>query len=279
MKRENPLFIGGIDQSHLLFSIGNLILFLLMLVGIIFLTGCDLDVDLDREEEAEPPVIVVLESERSVLKPREAVTITAKVPCHKDPDLLYEYDWSTTDKGDIKNNGVRNSNDGTKTITVTATYIAPEDPGTYIISLKVCTRYAVVEKAISVEVMDYSIEFSPRTYWKADDGEQSLTYWFDIEAIRRSPILLQYKIHQDPWQPAATLIVNIGKESLRPENIEKAPVTTPASISKEIDITKYIKQTTQYELRFTLKTVKPIMDNTWFLKNIKIAGVEGYFLK
>ena len=278
MKRKKILLLHTVLHSFLLPLIGNLLF--LILVGMIFTIGCD--IDLDREEDAEPPVIKELTVEPSVINVQGIATVTAVVPPNEDEDLQYQYEWSATEGG-IKNNGVwkldPTSCDKASNLVSSATYIAPKTAGIYTITLTVCTRYAVAEKAINVEVTEYIMEFSPRVYWKSKGNEQSLTWEFNVEGIRRSPILLQYKIEQSFGQPAATLSINIDKKpvpSLKP--IPKAPLTTAASISEEVDITSHINRTGNYEITFTLKTKEDIVERAWLLKNIQIVGVEGDFL-
>ena len=284
MTRKNILFLRRIVQPCLLSPIGKLLLWLPL--GIVLITGCDLD----RDREAEPPVIEKLYIESPIINIQEITTVTAEIPLNEDPDLQYEYEWTTTG-GRIKDNGVQETDSKQETneakeisrfpsLTAKATYIAPKVAGIYTITLKVCTRYAVVEKAVNVEVTDYIIEFSPYVYWKGNSSEQSLICRFDVEAIRRSPILLRYKIQQDMRQPAANLSINIDETSVtqRPIPIPKASATTDVIISKAVDITLHINRTGQYKLSFTLKTEENVMENAWLLKNIQIIGVEGDFL-
>ena len=127
-----------------------------------------------------------------------------------------------------------------------------------------------------MEVTDYIITYLSSDSWKGGASEQPLTYQLDVEAIRRSPIVLSYTIQQDPYQATATLNVGIGKETIHIQK-EIGEMNTSESViySNDIDITRYIKQPGRYELTFTLKTKKPIMENTWLLKEIKVVGVEG----
>ena len=272
MERENTLLPNTIERSCSRLFIGRW--FVLFSIGIALITGCDLD----RDRDAEPPMIEKLESEMQVIKTHGTTTIVAEVSRNEDPDLQYEYAWSTTGGGKIQNNGAQNLKDDAQTITVKATYIAPETAGTYIITLKVRTRYAVVERSTDVAVTNYAIEIFPVEPWKANGSEQSLAYRFCIEAIRHSPILLEYKIQQTRYQPTADLVVNMDKGLVYKQKITESNALE-AVISVEKDITPHINRTGQYELTFTLQTTKdPIRENTWFLKKIKIVGVEGDFL-
>ena len=298
MKRKNALLFGTSRQSCLPTSIGKLLL--LISIGVALFAGCDLD--LDRDRDAESPAIEKLKV-KSPINIQEAIDIIAVVPLNEDRDLKYEYRW-TANHGEIKHNGVWDTDSRTETHskkitdrqkkgkkdkkekrvdnapskTVVATYIAPETAGTYTITLKVCTRYAVAEKSVNVVVTDYIIESFPRAYWKANGNEHTLTYEFDVEAIRRSPILLRYKIRQDPDQAKASLSININKQKGVTQAIGNSKSMDPVTISGEIDVTKYINRTGKYEITLTLKSTENIMENTWFLKNIQIIGVEGDFL-
>lgn len=271
MQRKNTLFPNTIEQSGLSLLIGKW--FFLFSLGIVFIAGCDLD----RDRDAEPPMIEKLESEMQVIRTHETTTIVAEVLRNEDRDLQYEYAWSTTGDGEIKNNGAQKLKEDAETITVKATYIAPKTAGTYTVTLKVCTRYAVVEKSTNVEVTNYAIEIFPMHSWEASDSDPSLTYGFCVEAIRHSPILLQYKIQRDP-QIEADLSVKIDKELVHKQKITESNALEPV-ISVEKDVTSHINRTGKYEITFTLKTAKdPIRENVcFFLKKIKIVGVEGDF--
>lgn len=300
MIRKNILSLRKALQPCLLASIGKLLFLLPFGVGLII--GCDLD----RDTDAEPPMIEELAIDEQIINIRDVTSVTAKIPRNEDPNLRYEYMWSTTG-GQIKHNGVRDTerasatttdnevetkrkkeddnkveakrkkeDDSVSSLTALATYIAPETAGTYTITLKVCTRYAVVEKTVKVVVTDHIIELYPYVYWEEKGKDQSLTYQFDVEAIRRSPILLRYKIQQDARQPRATLIIDIDRSKVTQESIPAASLTKDVIISKDVDITSHINRIGQYELRFTLEP--KLLANTWLLKNIQIIGVEGHFV-
>ena len=295
MKRKKNLFLPTALHSFLLYSIGNLLF--LILVGIITI-GCG--VDFDREEDAEPPVIKTLTVETSVINIQGIATVTAVVPLNEDRDLQYEYRWSASE-GEIKHNGVWDTHrmpethsqkiidstekgkqkkkiDNAQSLTAMATYIPPKKPGIYTITLKVCTRYAVVEKSENVEVTDFIIETSPRVYWESDGGEQSFTYSFNVEAIRRAPILLRYEIQQDLCLPGASLKIKIDEDQIPLVDIEKPTLITHELIVKGVDITKYIKSPKKYKLTLTLIPKENINKKKWLLKKIQIVGVEGNFL-
>ena len=291
MKRKNTLLTGTVGTSRVRLSIENLLLFLCISLGIMLLTGCDLD----RDEEALPPVIADLTvgsssmtvQDIATVTAQHIVTVTAKVPPNEDKDLQYGYEWSTTG-GDIKHNGVQtgstvSKNDGTASkmdntrfMRPTATYIAPKTPGIYTITLRVCTRYAFVEKTIPVEVTDYIVKYMPLEPWKGGASQESLTYKLDVKAIRRSPMTLNYTIQQGIRQATADLYVRIGTKTLRVKR-EIGEMNSPESViyTNSVDITRYINQSGEYKLTFMLETKKPIMENTWFLKQIKVVGIEG----
>lgn len=291
MKRKNTLLLNMVGQSCLLSSIGKLLLWLSLGIGLV--TGCGLDLDLDRDRDSEPPVIRELTFE-SPINIQKSINVTAVVPVNEDRDLKYEYDWSVTG-GEIKENGVLDTGsmpititdgndethgaeaiDSLPSVTVMATYIAPETPGIYTITLKVCTRYAVVEKSCNVEVTNYIIKSSPRVYWRTDD--QNLICPFDVEAIRRAPILLRYKIQRNfnREQTETSLIVYIDGEDVSQQKIGSLRSLDPLVISDEIDVTQYINTPREYELKFMLKTMD-IKENVWLLKSVQIVGVEGDF--
>ena len=312
MKRKNTLFRDTIPQSYLLPSIGKRLL--LLSLGIVLITGCNLDLDLDRDMKAEPPVIEKL-TLVSPIKVQTSVDVAAVVPRNEDEDLRYEYNWHAT-AGEIVNNGVwdppsrpkahssnkTNSTKGGKkkvegkeevnstkksnwaqkiddvpSVTAMATYIAPKTAGVYTITLKVRTRYAFAEKSINVEVTDDIIASAPFAYWGVN-GNERLPYRFKVSAIRRSPILLRYEIQQDSGQPAANLVIKIGKKQVGQKQISNAPPRTDALISGEVDITSRINCPEQYKLTFILKTDGAIMEKAWLLQSVQIFGVEGVFL-
>ena len=242
-------------------------------------------------------MIVTLTAD-SPIKIQECIDVTAVVPVNEDPDLQYEYEWSATG-GEIKNSGVwvadsmplpmtggkgetQEAEEGNRgrSVTAIASYIAPKTAGVYTITLKVSTRYAVTERSCSVEVMDYIVTSSPRVYWQPSDDDKTLTYRFDVEAIRHSPLLLRYKIQRDfqEKQPATTLIVSIDKKALHTQKIGAGPqhVTDPVFISGEINVTKAINTPRVYTLDFMLQT-QDLPENTWLLKTVEIVGVEGAF--
>lgn len=287
MKRKNTLLLNMVGQSCLLSSIGKLLLWLSLGIGLV--TGCDLD----RDRDSKPPVIRELTLE-SPINIQKSINVTAVVPVNEDPNLQYEYDWSVTG-GEIKENGVLDTGsmpititdgndethgaeaiDSLPSVTVMATYIAPETPGIYTITLKVCTRYAVVEKSCNVEVTNYIIKSSPRVYWEANKDEELLQ--FDVEAIRRAPILLRYKIERNfnREQTETNLIVCIDEEEVSQQKIGSLQSLDPLVISDEIDVTQYINTPRAYNLKFMLKTMD-IKENVWLLKSVQIVGVEGAF--
>ena len=286
MKRKKTLLMDTIGQFGLFPLIGKLLP--LLSLGMVLITGCDLD----RDRDAEPPVIEKL-TVTSPINVQAPIDVAAVVLLNEeDLDLSYEYEWSATG-GQITNNGVldadrmsatttdsKNKTNGAKrgygdpSVTAIATYIAPKTPGIYTITLKVCTRYAVVEKSTPVEVTDFIIESSPRVHWKSTGGEQIFIFSFDVDAIRRAPILLRYEIEPAIYVLEADFYISIGGKRVQPV------LAAQGLIPNEIDITKHIKCPERHELIFTLKPKEEISRSgkNWSLKNIKIVGVEGNFL-
>ncbi len=286
MKRKDSLLPGTLRTSCVRLSIENLLLFLYISLGITFLTGCGLD----RDEGAEPPSITDLTIDPSsetvpdilTVTVQEVATVTAKVRPNKDSDLQYGYEWITTG-GDIQHNGVQVDDTvperGDTALTrITATYIAPKTPGIYTITLRVCTRYAFVEKTVPVEVTDYIVKYIPIDPWKGGAREESLTYTLQVKAVRRSPITLSYTIQQNPRQATADLYLQIGTEMVPVERkIGKTQSLESVIYTNTVDITRHIQQSGEYKFDFKLKTENPIMGNTWLLKEIKVVGIEGNF--
>ena len=306
MKSKNTLLLNTVGQFRLLPSIGRR--FLLLSLGIALITGCELD----RDRDAEPPTIGKL-TFASPMDIQESINVTAVVLLNENKNSDLQYEWSVTG-GQIANNGVwdtdslpkmandsedkthgakegsspsNDSEDKThgrkqrrspSSVTAMATYIAPETAGFYTITLKVCTRYAVVEEARNVEVTDFIIESEPLVHWRADGGEQIFTWRFNVAAIRRDPISLRYEIQQDIGLPEATLNIKIDEEQLPPKTIEKPTLATQGLVIKDVDITKYITSPKKYKLTLTLTPTENIKENKWLLKKIQVTGVEGAFL-
>ena len=316
MKRKNTLLPGTAGTSCVRLSIENLLLFLYISLGITLLTGCDLD--RDEEAEPPAITDLTIDSLSMTVQDIATVTakvppnedpdlqyeyewITTggdiknngvqkddteskeedNTETEKDDTESKEEDNTETEKDDTESKEEDNTEtekDDTQIIRVTATYIAPKTPGIYTITLRVCTRYAFVEKTVSVEVTDYIVKYMPLDPWKGGACQESLKYELDVKAIRRSPIVLSYTIQQNPRQASADLYLRIGTETvpMKREIGEMNPLESVIYTNK-VDITRYINQSGPYKFTFTLKTENPIMENTWLLKEIKVVGIEGNF--
>ena len=160
--------------------------------------------------------------------------------------------------------------------TATVTYLAPDAPGTYTITLQLTDGLVSTEQSITVKVVEVpSFTIGSDTYWEGDDFTQSLKYRVDVTKILAPNVTLRYKIRQDKAQGGAFLTIRINNTSLVDDVAIGAvhPVDGPV-IQDELDVSKLMATPGQYELTFTLVVVSVVAQG-WELQNASLIGVEG----
>lgn len=195
------------------------------------------------------------------LEAGDTATITATVNYSGlEADLIYT--WKAT-SGKISGD------------TASVTYLAPDTPGTYTITLEATDGFVVDQKSITVEVTaTHSLSVGSNTYWEGKDFTQTLKYQVNVTQIFR-PVKLRYEILQDQAQTGAFLSIRVNDTQLVDEAAigSVQPAERPL-IQGEVDASAVITAPGQYEVAFTLVVVK-IVEHGWLLQSAKLVGAEG----
>jgi hypothetical protein len=160
--------------------------------------------------------------------------------------------------------------------TATVTYLAPDAPGTYTITLQLTDGLVSAERSIAVEVVDVpSLPIGSGTYWEGNGFTQSLKYQVDVTKILAPNVKLRYEIRQDKAREGAFLTIRINNTSLVDDVAIGAvqPVEVPV-IQDELDVSKLVTTPGKYEITFTLVVVSVVAQG-WELQNASLIGVEG----
>jgi len=158
-----------------------------------------------------------------------------------------------------------------------ATYIAPESPGTYTISLRVTDGVISDEKTTTITVGQQSVDsliLDLDTHWPALDRKDKLAYNINIKSVTGRKVLLYYDITQDKAQSDAILSIEInGAAVLRETAIGE--LSTAKRTKGDIDVTGVITGPGRYVVTFYLLMPGGVVNDGWLMNEAKITGVQG----
>ena len=160
--------------------------------------------------------------------------------------------------------------------TASVTYLAPDAPGTYTITLQLTDGLVSAQQSIAVEVVGVpSLTIGSGTYWEGNSFTQSLKYQVDVTKILAPNVKLRYEIRQDKAQGGAFLTIHINNALLIDDVGIGAvqPIEHPV-IQEELDLSKIVTTPGKYEITFTLVVVNVVAQG-WELQNASLIGVEG----
>jgi len=160
-----------------------------------------------------------------------------------------------------------------------ATYIAPENPGAYTVSLRVTDGVISDEKTTTITVGQQSVDsliLDLDTHWPALDSKDKLAYNVNIKSVTSGRILLYYDITQDKAQFDAFLSIEInGAVVLRETAIGAEQPSTAKRTKGDIDVTGVITGPGRYVVTFHLLILGDVVNNGWLMNEAKITGVQG----
>ena len=140
VKHLSSLFLMTGERGDQRFIGTKLLLCLLISVAVGLMNGCDRDRDIG-DLSKKHLVVCWITIEDSTLPVQHATDLTAEL-IYNGKDRELRYNWSVSkDEGKIQNNGKR------------ATYLAPEEPGTYLIRFEVCNGPIRASDTVSVTVV------------------------------------------------------------------------------------------------------------------------------
>ncbi len=160
--------------------------------------------------------------------------------------------------------------------TASVTYLAPDTPGTYTITLELTDGFVVDQRSITVEVIaSHSLSIGSNTYWAGDSTTPELKYQVKVTTIFRRDVMLRYEILQDQARAGAFLSIYInGAPLVREKAIgEVQPVGQPV-IKGDVDVSSIIKGPGQYEVTLTVEVTKAV-ERGWLLRSAQLIGAEG----
>ncbi len=193
-------------------------------------------------------------------------TIVESTVSYTGDETVLLYRWSA-DAGTIQGSNGK------------ATYIAPENPGTYTISLRVTDGVISDEKTTTITVGQQSVDsliLDLDTHWPALDSKDKLAYNVNIRSVTSSKILLYYDITQDKAQFDAFLSIEInGAVVLRETAIGAEQPSTAKRTKGDIDVTGVITGPGRYVVTFYLLMPGSVVKDGWLMNEAKITGVQG----
>ena len=206
-----------------------------------------------------------LKVSQSPLGTGETATIEAVVEYSGDKEVLI-YTW-TAEAGIIQGSGSR------------ITYKAPNDPGTYSISVKVTDGATSSEKTIEIMVVQQTPEVSlildRDAHWEAVAIEDKLAYDVRVTRVVGKRILLHYDITQDKDKFDAFFSVQIDQKTVLEEKAigGEQPSTAVRTIG-DIDVSSVINKPGRYMVNLYIRPGDRVKDG-WLLNEAKLIGIEG----
>lgn len=193
-------------------------------------------------------------------------TIVESTVSYTGDETVLLYRWSA-DAGTIQGSNGK------------ATYIAPENPGTYTISLRVTDGVISDEKTTIISVGQQAVDsliLDRDMHWPALDNKDKLAYNVNIKSVTGRKILLYYDITQDKAQFDAFLSVEInGVTVLRETAIGAEQPSTAKRTRDNIDVTNFITGPGRYVVAFYLSIPGDVVKDGWLMNEAKITGVQG----
>ncbi len=156
------------------------------------------------------------------------------------------------------------------------TYLAPDAPGVYTITLELTDGFEVDQGSITVEVVVLqSLRIDSNTYWSGEDETPVLKYQVNVTQLLRPAVTLRYEILQDGAKTGAFLSIGVnGNLFVEEEAIgEVRPVEKPV-ITGGVDVSRIITGPGAYDLTLTLAVVNAV-ERGWLLQKAELIGVEG----
>ena len=236
-------------------------LLLSIFIVVLILIGCG-----DDENPIRPTRHTVEINELSLtnqtLDPGDAATVTATFDYSGDAaDLIFTWEASG---GQIAGD------------TSSVTYVAPDAPGVYTITLELTDGFELDAGSIMVEVVALqSLSIASNTHWAGQDETLVLKYQVNVTQILRPTVTLRYELLQNAAKTGAFLSVEVNGGLLVEEEAigEVQPVGKPV-ITGEVDVSGIIASPGAYELTLTLVVVN-VVERGWLLQKAELIGVEG----
>ncbi len=233
--------------------------FILLITFVLFIS-CG-----DDEQLYSPPKeyleIKELKSNQTEIEYGETTTITAVIEYSGDESLL-SYQWSAT-AGNIA--GKSSS----------ATYIAPDEPGTQTITITVTDEVVIAQETVNIVIKSpaHQLIIGENTHWQAVSLNDVLRYDVKVDQIFRDRVELKYDITQDKDEAGAWLNITINGNFVLEDEKIGLPATPERTIER-VDVSNVIKTPGLYTVEFSLSLLKRVGQG-WLLNTANIIGVEG----
>ena len=230
-------------------------------IFIVILIGCDTD------QTVTPPIrhtlrISALNLTDLTIESGDTTTIAVTFDYSGDEaDLIFGWEASS---GTIVGNGS------------SVTYLAPNVPGTYTITLQLTDGFAMAEHSATVEVLAaQSFLIDSDVYWTGEGETLVLRYQVNVTRILHQPVILRYDIVQDKARTGAFLGIDVNGISLvEEEAIGEVDPAEGISITGEGDLSRIITGLGTYEIALTLVAVNPV-ERGWLLGEAALLRAEG----
>ena len=234
--------------------------FALCSLALVVIFGCGEDFPILTESLE----INELKATQSSIGAGETTTIQASVDYTGDKTVLI-YKW-TASAGTVQGSDSK------------ATYIAPGNPGTYSISLRVTDGVVSRERTVAITVSQQSTEsliLDRNTHWPAVAHKDKLAYNVNVKSVVSGRVLLHYDITQDQDEFDAFLSIQIGQRTVLPEMAIGGELPSTAKrTTDDIDVSSVITGPGRYMVTFYIEPGDRV-ENGWLMNEAKIIGVQG----
>lgn len=238
----------------------NIIRFTICSMILIIVIGCGEDFGLFTETLE----IQRIESGQSSVGVGQTTTLEAFVSYSGDETVLM-YEWSA-DAGTIGGSGN------------TATYIAPNSPGTYSITLRISDGAISDERSIQIGVGQEAVEsiiMDFDTHWPAIAHKDKLSYRVNIKSIPSGKVSIYYDVTQDRDEFDAFFSIDINGITVMPEMaIGATQPSTARRTDGQIDVSGVINSTGWYTIDFFIRPGDQVASG-WLMNEAKIIGAQG----
>lgn len=251
----NSINLWGVIMKH-----RTIVCFAVFSLLLVLFFGCGEDFPILTETLD----ITDLKATQSSIGVGETTTIEALVDYSGDETVLM-YTW-TADAGSIQGSDSR------------ATYIAPGNQGTYVISLRVSDGVISDERTVEISVGKQSVEsmtLDLDTHWPAVANKDKLAYSVNIKNVVSEKVLIYYDITQDQAKFDAFLSIQIdGVTVLEETAIGAEQPSTAKRTVDEVDVSHIITGPGRYTIVFYIRPGDDV-ENGWLMNEAKIIGVQG----
>ena len=236
------------------------ICFVLCSLALVVFVGCGEDF-LTLQETLE---IENIEASVSTIGAGETTSVKAIVTYSGDETVLL-YEW-TANGGTIGGSGS------------VATYIAPETPGIYFITLRVSDGAVSDEKTVQINVGAEAVDsliLDFDTHWPAVAHKDKLSYRVDVKSVTGTSVLIHYDITQDMASFDAFLSIEIDQTTVLQETAIGAeqPSTAKRTVD-QVDVSNIINTPGVHIITFYIRPGDQVV-NGWLMNEAKITGVQG----